>query len=1516
VLGRIRALTQGQALHDAAVNRQEQHALSTVVNHVTRAWQKALGVRPTDDEIKQLLSLIRVHVLDVDAGGTEEQAAKLLLRTVVLRTPKQADTAWTSLIAVCAEFAAGRSGTDRPGLQQLLLHAGIELQVVRSYRNDIERLRAYSRTTADALANLARIRVGATEVKIQRHSTEELRRAAEEDSLLVVGEPGAGKSGALHDLVVALQDEGRDIVFLAVGLLAAHSLGELRQELGLERDLREILDKWLGITPAFLIIDALDAARAVPAERTIRELIRAIVEQKGRWRVVASIRKFDLRYGQKFQQLFLGEPLPVFQDKAFPRLRYLNIPQLSEEELAQISFQSSDLQQLIANAPEELHDLLRVPLNLRLMAELLGTGLQPSDLTPIRTQLELLDRYWLRWVIRFDGQGDARESVLRRTCEEMVQTRSLRADRSRVVDPTTSTFLHDLLSIQVLTNWQPAPTVTPDHDVITFAHHVLFDYAVARLLLRGTPAALVKRLADDPELLIVVRPSLLLHFRHLWTVDPRHEQFWSLVFQVIRTDGMREIGRLIGPAVAAELAGELLELEPLYTAIESPDTATRTTAEQALRHLVGALLVVSTGEKPRVGPDAGPWCDLLERVSRHLRTPVVSPVRSLLATFCDHPETLTAEQRASAGKTARRLLEFAWAQIPRDQWLVIHALQAVCRTFESDPSASASLLRRAFEPQHLAVHGYEEMPRLTMEVKRLIPLASAFVEEIYRTVFAYREPSIATTSISHSRILPMRSTRQQDYGMALYALAAAFPEFLASTPKRATSVLIAVIEAYVAHEHPSASSEIVEKSFPFHGEEARIRTDYSAIWDESDTYRDNEPLKVLYTFEQHLEHLAEEGDARAIHELVEILVKENRLAILWRRLLIMGARFPNTIGREMLPLAWAIPILTGYDTTTLAGEFLKAIFPALPLDNRKRIEQALLSIPDAFPSDRREDGEHLRNRLLGCLTATDLVTDETRRLLADLQSSHSVPLNGPPERFAAWSGKPYGEEEYLTTQGVSIYEEANQKIRALEEPVKTFTDKHLSSVPTLEEVSLVLPALQTLHLALSQADVDGAHPKQQDYAWDCLIQACSRIVKIEGFSCDSPIGVFARTILLEASHYPEPTYNPKYDAQFDEHPGWGRPAVRVEAAEELILLARNATCVIAEILQAIERLSADSVPAVRFQIVSRLNVLYRTAPELMWRLIERLCHGEISRGVLQGLLGGPLSCLAGAHPDQVASLTKEIYNRVREGPGVRKVRELCIDIFTFLYIWRNHVVGCEIISGIVEAPAANPDGALFVLRHLREPMRHGPVDPPDPEQDAIRQRSFDLVTRLLHSAHTELSNIENIPFNDLPEAEQKTARTLAQIIEHIGREIYFASGAYDAKIRDGIGGKRPLTCQEKRRFYREAGHILDELADVGLPSIAHHVLETLEVFIPFDPPGVFLRIGRVVQGGQKGGYQYESLAADLMVSLVERYLAEYRALLRENEECRQALLEILDIFVQAGWPSARRLTYRLEEIFR
>jgi hypothetical protein len=169
---------------------------------------------------------------------------------------------------------------------------------------------------------------------------------------------------------------------------------------------------------------------------------------------------------------------------------------------------------------------------------------------------------------------------------------------------------------------------------------------------------------------------------------------------------------------------------------------------------------------------------------------------------------------------------------------------------------------------------------------------------------------------------------------------------------------------------------------------------------------------------------------------------------------------------------------------------------------------------------------------------------------------------------------------------------------------------------------------------------------------------------------------------------------------------------------------------------------------------------------------------------------------------------------------------------------------------------------------------------------------------------------EQVAFDAWPKEDQDAASSLSRLLDHIAVEIYHASGAFHPS---GPANRAEILPEAARqRFYQETGPLMDELAEIGLASIAHHLLETLESFIPFDPAGVFVRMSRVVASGRRGNYQFEAMGADLMVRVIERYLAEYRHVLREDERCRAALLEVLDVFVRAGWPSARQLTYRLD----
>ncbi len=465
---------------------------------------------------------------------------------------------------------------------------------------------------------------------------------------------------------------------------------------------------------------------------------------------------------------------------------------------------------------------------------------------------------------------------------------------------------------------------------------------------------------------------------------------------------------------------------------------------------------------------------------------------------------------------------------------------------------------------------------LAREVKRLIHLDPSLCEQIYYAVFSYEEKSNEETSIGSSRILPLTSTRRQDYGMACYQLGEVFSEFLSSASENAIRALITVMNNYVVQHHSAPHHGEQTKEFGFDGLKARIQPDFSVSWDAGDIYRHDDPVKMLDAFERHLEELSgQQGSIDNICAYVRLLVLDNRTSVLWRRVLQVASKHPTTLGRVILPVSWAIPILTGYDTSHAAGEFLKAITPGLESASRERIERAILSIPNTVTDERRKSAESVRNRLLGCLSGAEFIISEARQLFEQLKANANLPTNTPPIRHGAVWSKAYGEEDYLREQGVPVEAEANHRIRELEAPVKEFASRHLNSPPTQEENLNLLPSLKTLHDLLAKKD-NHIHPKQSSYAWGPLAEACVCIATTDGLTPNDPSAAFAKLVLLEASLNPEPTPDPESDAQFDDSPSWGTPAPRVESAQGLIALVRNESFATDEVLEAIERLSDDA----------------------------------------------------------------------------------------------------------------------------------------------------------------------------------------------------------------------------------------------------------------------------------------------------------------------------------------------------
>jgi hypothetical protein len=126
----------------------------------------------------------------------------------------------------------------------------------------------------------------------------------------------------------------------------------------------------------------------------------------------------------------------------------------------------------------------------------------------------------------------------------------------------------------------------------------------------------------------------------------------------------------------------------------------------------------------------------------------------------------------------------------------------------------------------------------------------------------------------------------------------------------------------------------------------------------------------------------------------------------------------------------------------------------------------------------------------------------------------------------------------------------------------------------------------------------------------------------------------------------------------------------------------------------------------------------------------------------------------------------------------------------------------------------------------------------------------------------------------------------------------------------------PAMLARRDAFYPHARSMLSKLASIGHPHTAHKTMELLAYLSPVDPAGTLILAGTLIRAAALRGYQYDPLGEPLVVGYVERFLAEYRGVLRERPDCNRALVDILDVFVRVGWPSAHRLVYRLDEIYR
>jgi hypothetical protein len=1079
----------------------------------------------------------------------------------------------------------------------------------------------------------------------------------------------------------------------------------------------------------------------------------------------------------------------------------------------------------------------------------------------------------------------------------MIKSRSLQARKLDAARPDASAFdalLHDYVLI-----------LLKQDQFVAFRHHILFDYAASRYYLRADDLARTANLLTfDNGLGLMLAPALGFALQQLWNdVGDNHRLFWDAIIRFSGDPACDPVVRSVAARTASELPRISGDTINLLAGLSVPGE-TKERSKTALSHVIGALIVRLEDKQPVF---LDPWCELAEQASEHIED-TVWPLRALL--YALYERISSDAQRVLLGQAARNTLIYSLALPNAATQLIASAIDFVAETYASDIDASRKLLQQLFEPAHFQNHADQEIRWLAQRLKTINGVDPDFVADIYAKAFSTNIADDSKTSIGSSQIMPLSSNRRQDYESALWSLKEFYPEFLKSHPLHAVRALIKSISGYVEQAHPISENEQTWNFLTPAGNVC-LREDRSFIWawDIDGEHGDN-VHGLVKAFVRYLVE-AEKGVARS---LIQEVVLWNEFALLWSRTLLAASKRPEEVGDLLWPIATQEPFLTSIDTQKDAIDFIAARYPFEGVTSRTTFECAAMR----FRFEKYEEPEELRRifleKLLSCIGKMNLITKDARDLLAkEDATSHPRPLNKRHFSVDVRTSTP-DKWWWLKREGIDL---DDPKVASILNDTDDFK-KTLGLVNRGDEVADIAAAIDCVNalLAKATAEAGNIHKSVVAYAYGIAAEGVAKLLglPVERLREQDATITSLITLVLRLAEVPTDPADPETEKSFESSAGWGSPNTRVDTAEAVMQLCWVESASIEKLRPTMEMLlSAPNHPAARMQIAERLTVLWNSARPLMWELADRVARTEQNRGVLRYFANYFLRRTIHVAPERVEQLAFIIYERkfnltdkatklLWEEIGVLiallSISHACDKSRRLLQTWIEdpHPFEAELSHAITTA------GNALVLKYQKD----------DPESTEIANRAQDFFVAAVSAMASGFeSYIEDIKQQKPTEFEMEHGTLYAKLLDQLCSRIYFASGAFRSRERDEVSLD---TDEAKRGFFIDIQPMLVRIADTGTPSTIHHLIELLDFLLPADPGAVFDLVARaLLVAGRRYGYHFESLGADRFVKIVGRYLADYRDLFTDNER-RKKLVMCLDTFMEAGWPAARRLLYRLPEL--
>jgi hypothetical protein len=318
------------------------------------------------------------------------------------------------------------------------------------------------------------------------------------------------------------------------------------------------------------------------------------------------------------------------------------------------------------------------------------------------------------------------------------------------------------------------------------------------------------------------------------------------------------------------------------------------------------------------------------------------------------------------------------------------------------------------------------------------------------------------------------------------------------------------------------------------------------------------------------------------------------------------------------------------------------------------------------------------------------------------------------------------------------------------------------------------------------------------------------------------------------------------------------------------------------------------------------------APGTAWQLLKNLAEHETNGVVLSGACLSLVNMI-GRDKENGLRMLKMLFDRLPAPSEKCAFRSFVVNMATDFAVcddepWAVSVMETWRAEAINSAPLLSLSGRRLV--EYLTPQRNV----------RLFSNARALLLQHLDAVAAALRRLRRLPSIDLNDVLREGARQLYDVIDHTVSRIFFSADT-DPNLR--WNREIPLSDDARKRFFIEVlpllktivAFALDEQSGILFAGTAHYFMQLLNGVLKYDPSVALGLAADVVRSSKPHGYNLDSLAMNEVVKLVEAILADHRSEIHDADSIK-SLLNLLDAFIEAGWPEALQLVWRLDEIYR